>query len=57
MQAPREPVLLKSRASDDGTVAPVDVLEVNAENRAAWAELRAIVRAWQSLARRHGWVK
>lgn len=33
------------------------VLAVHAENAEAWAECRATLRGWQSLARRNGWVQ
>ena len=44
-------------AEGPGVVDPETVLAINAANGEAWAECRATVRGWQSLARRYGWAQ
>lgn len=44
-------------AARSDSVEPADVLANHADNAEAWAECRAALRGWQSLARQYGWVK
>lgn len=55
--SPGDPGRADAPAPGAGDALPVDVLAVHAENAEAWAECRATLRGWQSLARRNGWVQ
>lgn len=57
MPSTGDPEPVDGAASGAGLIAPEDVLAVNAENGEICNGLRAQVLAWQSLARRHGWVR
>lgn len=57
LSGPGDPGPTHADATATGTVDAETVLSVHAENADAWGECGSIVRGWQSIARKHGWVK